>query len=55
MTTNDRQRPQETTPEERHAKFLKEHEERMRKVDETIVSVKSRTGRVQRPRKRSVA
>jgi hypothetical protein len=34
------------TPEERYDKFLQKHEDRMRKVDETLDAVKDRAARV---------
>ena len=44
LNNNGRSRSKDT-PEERRAKFLEKHEDRMRKVDETIDAVKSRNGR----------
>jgi archaellum component FlaC len=43
---NGRSQSKDTrTAQERHAKLLEKHEERMRKVDETLEAVKNRGGR----------
>jgi hypothetical protein len=52
MSRNENGRPQPRTAKERHADFLKEHEERMRKVDETIDAVKNRSERSSRASKK---
>jgi hypothetical protein len=44
MSANDeRGRPE--TAQERHDNFLRRHQERMRKVDQTIEAIKIRAGR----------
>lgn len=45
------------TPEQRHAKFLEKHQDRMRRVDQTLDAVKKRSGRANgsvRPRRAGV-